>query len=91
MAKEISQTKLSLLMELKARVEDKILEPSNAALLEKLIKNADSDDEALSIAALGTTYKRTGFHFDKRMEEPRMTDTIRYFKKNKELSFGEAK
>ena len=90
MAENISETKLSLLMELKARVEDKILEPSNAALLEKLIKNADSDDEALSIAALGTTYKRTGFHFDTRLEKPRKTDTIRYFKKNTELSFGEA-
>ena len=87
----ISETKKSLLAELKQRVDDKILEPSNAALLSKLITNAESDDEALSIAALGTTYKRTGFHFDKRLEEPRKTDTIRYFKKNEALSFGEAK
>lgn len=87
----ISETKQSLLSELQARVEDKILEPSNAALLSKLITNAESDDEALAIAALGTTYKRTGFHFDKRMEEPRMSDTIKYFKKNEALSFGEAK
>ncbi|MBR4926383.1 MAG: site-specific DNA-methyltransferase [Prevotella sp.] len=86
----ISETKQSLLSELQARVEDKILEPSNAALLSKLITNAESDDEALAIAALGTTYKRTGFHFDKRMEEPRMSDTIKYFKKNEALSFGEA-
>jgi len=86
----ISETKKSLLAELKARVEDKILEPSNAALLTKLITNAENDDEALAIAALGTTYKRTGFHFDKRMEEPRMSNTIKYFKKNEELSFGEA-
>ena len=91
MATTITATKHSLLDELQARVEDKILEPSNAALLSKLITNAESDDEALSIAALGTTYKRTGFHFDKRMEEPRKTDTIRYFKKNEALSFGEAK
>ena len=87
----ISETKKSLLTELESRVEDKILEPSNAALLSKLITNAESDDEALAIAALGTTYKRTGFHFDKRMEEPRMSDTIKYFKKNEALSFGEAK
>lgn len=87
----ISETKQSLLTELQARVEDKILEPSNAALLSKLITKAESDDEALAIAALGTTYKRTGFHFDKRMEEPRMSDTIKYFKKNEALSFGEAK
>lgn len=87
----LSETKKSLLSEIQDRVDDKILEPSNAALLKKLIENSDSDDEALAIAALGTTYKRTGFHFDKRMEEPRMTDTIKYFKKNEALSFGEAK
>ena len=87
----LSDTKKSLIEELDARVADKILEPSNAALLKKLITNAESDDEALAIAALGTTYKKTGFHFDKRLEEPRMTNTIRYFKKNEKLSFGDAK
>lgn len=91
MANIVSETKKSLLAELEARVEDKILEPSNAALLSKLITNAESDDEALAIAALGTTYKRTGFHFDKRMEEPRLSNTIKYFKKNEALSFGKAK
>lgn len=85
----ISDTKQSLLAELQARVEDKILEPSNAALLSKLITNAENDDEALAIAALGTTYKRTGFHWDKRLEK--MTDTVKYFKRNDALSFGEAK
>ena len=89
--KVLSEAKQSYLDELEARVKDQILEPSNAALLRKLIINADSDDEALAIAALGTTYKKTGFHFDKRLEEPRMTNTIRYFKKNEKLSFGEAK
>ena len=87
----LSDTKKSLIEELDARVADKILEPSNAALLKKLITNAENDDEALAIAALGTTYKKTGFHFDKRLEEPRMTNTVRYFKKNEKLSFGEAK
>lgn len=85
----ISETKKSLLAELEQRVADKILEPSNAALLSKLIKAADNDDEAIAIAALGTTYKRTGFHWDKRLEK--MTDTIKYFKKNEALSFGETK
>lgn len=89
--KVLSEAKQSYLDELEARVKDQILEPSNAALLRKLIINADSDDEALSIAALGTTYKKTGFHFDKRLEEPRMTNTIRYFKKNEKLSFGNSK
>ncbi len=85
----ISETKKSLLAELERRIDDKILEPSNAALLSKLIKAADNDDEAIAIAALGTTYKRTGFHWDKRLEK--MTDTIKYFKKNEALSFGETK
>ena len=74
-----------LLAELKQRVDDKILEPANYELLKKLIENADSLDEALMIYALGTTYKRTGFHFDKRLEKA--TNTIKYFKKNGDLSF----
>ena len=78
-------TKESLIAEIEKRVSDKILEQSNADLLVKLIKNADSLDEAINIAALGTTYKRTGFHFDKRLEKT--SDTIKYFKKNEELSF----
>lgn len=77
--------KQGLIEDIERRVADKILEPTNAELLKKLIKNADSDDEAMSIATLGTTYKRTGLHFDKRLEK--LTDTIRYFKKNTELSF----
>ena len=74
-----------LCAELDRRVTDKILEPTNAELLRKLITNADSDNEAMMIAELGTTYKRTGLHFDKRLEK--MTNDIRYFKKNERLSF----
>jgi len=61
------------------------LRPYLLELLTKLITNADSNDEAINIVSLGTTYKRTGLHFDKRLEK--MSDTIRYFKKNEELSF----
>ena len=81
----MSNIKDELCAELDRRVSDKILEPTNAELLKKLIVNADSDNEAMMIAELGTTYKRTGLHFDKRLE--RMTDDIRYFRKNNELSF----
>jgi len=77
--------KQELLSDLQKRVNDKILEKSNYDLLKKLIKNADTLDEAIKIAELGTTYKRTGFHFDKRLEK--QSDTISYFKKNKKLSF----
>lgn len=77
--------KQNLMADIDRRVEDKILEPTNAQLLKKLIQNADDDNEAMMIAALGTTYKRTGFHFDKRLEK--ISSDIRYFKKNEQLSF----
>lgn len=81
----MNEIKQSLIEEINRRVQDKILEPSNASLLIKLIQNAESKDEAINIAALGTTYKRTGLHFDKRLEK--MSDSIRYFRKNEKLSF----
>lgn len=77
--------KQELIQELENRVEDKILEPSNFNLLKKLIEKADTLDEAIMISELGTTYRRTGFHFDKRIEKT--TNTISYFKKNEDLSF----
>ncbi len=81
----MSTIKEGLLLELQRRVEDKILESTNAELLSKLITNAENDNEAMMIAELGTTYKRTGLHFDKQLEK--MTEDIRYFKKNDALSF----
>lgn len=78
-------TKESLIADIKRRQEDKIIEESNAKLLIKLIENAEDLNEAINIAALGTTYKRTGFHFDKRLEK--MGNDIKYFKKNEKLSF----
>lgn len=81
----IQKVKADLIAEIEKRVSDRILEQTNADLLIKLINNADSLDEAINIAALGTTYKRTGLHFDKRLEK--MSDSIKYFKKNETLSF----
>lgn len=78
-------SKNEILKDLQQRVEDKVLEPSNYDLLKKLIDNADTLDEAIKIAELGTTYKRTGFHFDKKLEKK--TNTITYFKENEDLSF----
>ncbi|RDU60589.1 hypothetical protein [Helicobacter sp. MIT 14-3879] len=91
--KEISSHTLKSLKnrlkdELKNRVEDKILEEANAELLIKLIDRAQTTQEALSIAALGTTWKRTGFHFDKRLEK--QGDSITYLKKDENLSFKSA-
>lgn len=89
MTNNLQQIKADLIAELDKRIEDKIIEKTNADLLKKLIKQAESVNEAIMIAELGTTYKRTGFHFDKRLEK--MTDTIKYFKKNKKLSFVQDK
>lgn len=81
----LEKSKLSLIEEIEKRVNDKIIEKSNADLLIKLINNADSLTEAIAIAELGTTYKRTGLHFDKRLEK--FGNTIKYFSKNMNLSF----
>lgn len=85
MTNEIKKVKDDLLAELDKRIVDKIIEKTNADLLKKLIEQAETINEAIMIAELGTTYKRTGFHFDKRLEK--MTDTIKYFNKNEKLSF----
>ena len=81
----LEQSKLDLIAEIEKRVNDKIIEKSNADLLIKLINNAESLTEAIAIAELGTTYKRTGLHFDKRLEK--FGNTIKYFSKNNNLSF----
>ena len=85
-SKGLQSLKQTLILELEKRVKDKILENENKEILAKLISNADSITEAQAIMALGTTYKRTGFHFDKRLEKS--SDKIFYFKKNEELSFS---
>ena len=82
---DLEQSKLDLIADITHRVEDKIIEQSNAGLLIKLIKQAETLTEAIAIAELGTTYKRTGLHFDKRLEK--FGNTIKYLSKNNELSF----
>ena len=82
----LQTVKEQLIFDINKRLEDKIIEPTNAELLKKLITNADSTNEAMMIAELGTTYKRTGFHFDKRLEK--MGSDIKYLKKNTDLSFN---
>ncbi len=83
--KNLSQLKQDMLSEIRQRMDDKVLERSNAELLEKLIAGADSDDEAIKIMSLGTTYKKSGLHYEKRLEK--MDNSIRYFRKNESLSF----
>ena len=56
-------------------------------LLTKLINNSDNLTEANAIAMLGTTYKQTGFHFDKRLEKFFFGGANKITQKNNELSF----
>lgn len=87
MESNLQTSKDGLLRDIDRRVEDRIIEKSNADLLKKLINSAGTLTEAIAIAELGTTYKRTGFHFDKRLEK--IGATIKFFKKNTSLSFSE--
>ena len=80
----LEELKQNLIAEIEKQVSDKILENENAVLLTKLIKNADSEIEARNIAMLGTTYKRTGFYFNKKLEK---NSDETYLVKNEELSF----
>lgn len=86
MAQYLDTTKAELIADLERRVAQKSLEITTAKLLEKLINNAESVAEAISIAQLGTVYKRTGLHYDIRLEKS--GNDIRYFKKNEKLSFS---
>ncbi len=87
MENNLMQSKQEIINEINRRVEDKIIERSNADLIIKLINNADTLSEAIDIATLGTTYKMTGFHFDPRTIQ--ITDEIKYFSKNNVLSFAQ--
>ena len=51
--KQLSETQLKLISDIEHRVEDKILEPSNATLLIKLISNADNDADMLIRSGIG--------------------------------------
>ena len=85
----LESIKKQLVETINKKLEDKIIEKSNADLIVKLINRADTVKEAVDIAALGTTYKRTGFHFDKRLDKIVNNGRIKYFKKNNELSFSD--
>lgn len=85
MSTHLDKIKSNLIKEINQRVTDKALEKNNADLLNKLIEKAETIDEAISIAHLGTTYKHTGFQYDKRL--PKRGHDINYFKKDISLSF----
>ncbi len=81
----LDELKQEQIAKIKQRQEDKILEKENAEFLIKLIENAESKEDVLKLSALGMSLKRTGFHFDVRLEKS--DRTIKYFVKNEELRF----
>ena len=83
--KTFEEVKQALINDINLRNEQGIIEKTNADLIIKLINNAEDINEAITIAELGTTYKRTGFHFVKKLEK--MSSNIKYLKKNEDLSF----
>ena len=82
----LKERKQEIKDKINAYYEDGILEKENAYFLLKLLDKCESVDEVLKLSALGMNLKRTGFHFDKRLEK--MDNTIKYFKKNHNLSFS---
>lgn len=87
--KNLEELKLQLISDIEQRVTDKILEKTDADLLAKLINQSDSEAEAMNIMRLGTTYKRTGFHFFPHcaLNEMPCSNNIKYKAKNEKLSF----
>ena len=79
-----NETIQELVKDLQQRVADKILEKNNYDFLIKLLKKADSIEEAINICSLGTTYKKTGLQFEKKLEKE--TETIKYLEKDNNLS-----
>ena len=78
-------TKEEILSEIAFRIENKIIEEESGKFLIKLINKAETVDEMISIYQLGTNYTRTGLHYQYVNEK--LTDTIKYFSKDEDLSF----
>ena len=80
----MNKTKREVLEHIKERYEAGAFEEGTYRLLEKLIRNAKNDDEAILIAELGVG-RRTGLNYTKKMEV--FTSDIKYLKRNEKLSF----
>ena len=82
---QLEELKQGYIADINLRQENQVIEKNNADLLIKLIKNADSAEEASAIATLGTLYNKTGLTFDVRLEKN--DNKIKYLQRNTELSF----
>lgn len=74
-----NETIKNLYLELEKRVAEHILEPNNLIFLKKLLERAESEDEAINICRLGTTFYKTGLRYDVKMETP--SDGCKFFVK----------
>lgn len=87
MPNQLEEFKNELISEINIRKDNNVIEPQKAELLIDLIKNANSEFEALTIAEMGTIYRRTGFYYDVRPDKK--NDTIKYLVKRNDLSFDQ--
>lgn len=81
----LEELKQEQIAKIEHRNQNGILEKENANFLIKLIKEAQNKSDVLKLSSLGMALKRTGFHFDVRLEKE--DRTIKYFAKNENLSF----
>ncbi|MDR2829993.1 MAG: site-specific DNA-methyltransferase [Methanobrevibacter sp.] len=82
------ENKKSLIESLELEVHAGSLEPTNFNLLKKLIESADNLDDAISIRSLGLTFKKTGLHYQQKLEK-KQSEMIHYLEKNNKLSFDQ--
>ncbi len=85
MSKQLELFKKDLISEIIMRRDNMVMESQKADLLIDLINGAKTEYEALTIAEMGTIYRRTGFYYDVRPDKK--NDTIKYLIKNNSLSF----
>ena len=78
-------TKNEMINDIRSKIALRIFEPETGEFIIKLINKAESLDEAFNVYQLATNYSKTGLHYDVKKEK--LGDTIRYLKRNQELSF----
>ena len=81
-----TSTKEEMINDIKTKISLKIFEPETGAFIIHLIEKADTLNEAFNVYQLGTNYTKTGLHYE--IKKEKLTDTIKYFKKDEELSFS---
>jgi adenine-specific DNA-methyltransferase len=86
--RERESSKQNIVEDLRNKVELGILEEENFKLLEKLVNNAENITEALQIAQMGISYKKTGLYYQTKLDK--INDgKLHYLKKNTALSFDQ--